>query len=353
MIGQEEEMKGFRLDDVVPDAGDTAPERGGDEIPPLTPEELEEIITEASLFVTEEDMENALLQEGIAVNAVLRGYLREVGEGAPLTPEEEADLAARLAEGDDESKKRLIEGSLRLVISVARRYADTGVPILDLIQEGNLGLMSAAENYDRTKGYRFSSYVVWHIRRAVIRAAADTGRDARLSAQAVERVRRVMESSRRLKREYGREPSAAEISRDTGLTEDLAEEALNILEEAGTKESEPGSCGKAGARDMEKNDSAFNSEENIRRFNAMKETARRVLHRLSPHEEQVIRMRFGLDDGRAHTVEETAKAFGITAQRVRQIEVKAFRGINFHSRIRSERPKASLDAADDGTSDPG
>ena len=231
------------------------------------------------------------------------------------------------------------------MISVARRYADTGVPILDLIQEGNLGLMNAAENYDRTKGYRFSSFVVWHIRRAVIRAAADTGRDARLSAEAVERVRRVMESRRRLNKEYGREPSAAEISLDTGLTEDMTEEALNILEEAGTKDSGPES-GKE-ARSAEKGGGAVFGEENIQRFNVMKELARSVLHKLSPREEQVIRMRFGLDDGKVHTLEETAKAFGIAKEHVRQIEAKAFRGFHYTSRRRRERLKAFLDSADD------
>ena len=334
MIGQEEEKRplepdngildNLRMDDPIPDGlWEDEPERGDAEIPPLSPEELEEIVAGAGLLVTCEDMERALEQDGIPLTAPLRAYLREIGAVPPLTPEEEGELTARAAEGDEDSKSRLIEGSLRLVLSVARRYADTGVPLNDLIQEGSLGLMSAVENYDRTKGHRFSAYALWWIRRAVLRAAADRSRDERLSVRTVERISRVTRSRLALKRAYGREPSMEEIAADTGMTVDAVTEAVYIAMDVGS----PAPARDVPAREtVEKKTSPEQDAEarERRKFEMIRKMVADALRyaSLTAREEKLIRMRFGLDDGRPHTLEEVAAAFGITKERVRLIEAK-------------------------------
>lgn len=305
-------------DDMLGDGEDDAVE-----IPPLSPEELEEVTAEAEFFDTAEDMEKALEQEGIKVDTPLRIYIREVCECPLLTAEEENALARRMAEGDKEAGDRLIEANLRLVLSVARRFANRGVPLGDLIQEGSLGLMQAAEKFDGRKGYRFSTYAVWWIRRAVSRAVADQSRVVRLPLHVVESIYRVTKSRRDLTAEYGRDPTVDEIAADTGMTEDKVEEVMRIaadpdlFEKPETAEEapQPGEDEPAGdgARD-----------ENALRL--LQERVRAALDTLDPEDAAVVRMRFGLEDGRAHTADEVARAFGIPRERVRQIEAEVFSG---------------------------
>ena len=293
------------------------------EIPPLSPEELEEVTAEAELFDTAEDMEKALEQEGIRVDTPLRIYIREVHECPMLTAEEEAALARRVAEGDREAGGRLIEANLRLVLSVARRFADRGVPFGDLIQEGSLGLMQAAEKFDGTKGYRFATYAVWWIRRAISRAVADQSRVVRLPLHMVESIYRVTKSRRDLTAEYGREPTVDEIAADTGMTEDKVEEVMRIaadpdlFEKPEAAEEAPQSGESAPAGDGSRDEQALR---------LLQEKVRAALDTLDPGDAAVIRMRFGLEDGRAHTADEVAAAFGIAKERVRQIEAEVFSG---------------------------
>lgn len=319
----EEDVWSFPVPDEITDDMLGEGEDGVFELPPLSPEELEEVTADAELYDTAEDMEKALEQEGIKVDPPLRVYIREVHECPLLTAEEEDALARRMAEGDREAGDRLIEANLRLVLSVARRFADRGVPLGDLIQEGSLGLMQAAEKFDGTKGYRFSTYAVWWIRRAVSRAVADQSRVVRLPVHMVESIYRVTKSRRDLTAEYGREPTVDEIAADTGMTEDKVEEVMRIaadpdvLEKPGTAEEAPQPGKGAPAGEGSRDEAALR---------LLQEKVRSALDTLDPEDAAVVRMRFGLEDGRVHTADEVAAAFGIARERVRQIEAEVFSG---------------------------
>ena len=312
--GAEEEWS-FPIPDSLPDEPEEREETAG----PLTPDELEEILGEAELYRGAAEMESVLEQEGIPVDGHLRTYLREISSYPFLTEEEERELARRASEGDAEARERLIESELRLTVAVAKRYAGRGLPIGDLIQEGSMGLMSAAGKYDADKGYSFSTYAVWWIRRAVGTAVSDRSRVLRLPMHMVESIYRVRKSSDRLLVQLGREPSVDEIAADVGMTADLVEEVLRIAADPSVLEAQdsPSEGGSADedAETVEKEParSALDGLADLIRYS-----------RLSPREEKVMRFRFGMDGERARTLDETAEEFGITRDRVRQIESRLF-----------------------------
>ena len=311
----EEENWSFPLPDTIPD--EPAEERE-ETAGPLTPDELEEILGEAELYRGATEMESVLEQEGIPVDAHLRTYLREISDYPFLTEEEERELARRASEGDEEARERLIESELRLTVAVAKRYAGRGLPIGDLIQEGSMGLMSAAEKFDADKGYSFSTYAVWWIRRAVGTAVSDRSRVLRLPMHMVESIYRVRKSSDRLLVQLGREPSVDEIAADVGMTADLVEEVLRIAADPSVLETQD-SPSEGGSADE---DAQAGEEKTARVMDGLADLIR--YSRLSPREEKVMRFRFGMDGERARTLDETAEEFGITRDRVRQIESRLF-----------------------------
>lgn len=331
--GAEEEWS-FPIPDALPDEPEEREETAG----PLTPDELEEILGEAELYRGAAEMESVLEQEGIPVDAHLRTYLREISDYPFLTEAEERELARRASEGDEDARERLIESELRLTVAVAKRYAGRGLPIGDLIQEGSMGLMSAAEKFDADKGYSFSTYAVWWIRRAVGTAVSDRSRVLRLPMHMVESIYQVRKSSDRLLVQLGREPSVDEIAADTGMTADLVEEVLRIAADPSVLEAQD-SPSEGGSADEDAQSGDAGEEKTARVMEGLADLIR--YSRLSPREEKVMRFRFGMDGGRARTLDETAEKFGVTRERVRQIE----------SRLFSRRSSSPADFTPDGTED--
>ncbi len=294
-------------------------------------EELEEIRSEAESYRSAEDMVKALSQEGVAVDDPVRMYLKEIGQIPLITQEEELVLAARILEGDEEAKNKLVESNLRLVVSIAKRYMGKGMFLLDLIQEGNLGLMKAVEKFDCTKGYKFSTYATWWIRQAISRAIADQARTIRLPVHMVESMHRVSRSQRKLLQELGREPSLEEIGRDAGLSPAKVAEIMKMAQDPVSLETPVGEADESHLGDfIPDEDSASPSD--AAAYQMLREQLGEVLHSLSPREEMVVRLRYGLDDGRPRTLEEVGQQFQITRERIRQIEAKALRKIRHPSR---------------------
>ncbi|MBE6725909.1 MAG: RNA polymerase sigma factor RpoD [Ruminococcaceae bacterium] len=325
----EEEMKedaewSFPVPDVITDEMLGGEEEEPEEVLPLSAEALEEITGEAEQFADAEDMEKALEQDGIIVDAPVSMYLREIHAYPLLTPEEEAALGRAMAEGDDDAKERMIEANLRLVVSVAKRFEGRGLSLSDLIQEGNLGLMKAADKYDYSKGYRFSTYATWWIRQAVSRAIADQSRTIRIPVHMVESIYRVTRSQRELTQKNGREPTVDEIAEDTGMSEDKVQEVMRIASDPVSLEMPVGESDDSHLEDTIP-DRGNPTPEEAASFRLLKEQLTLVLSYLSPREEKILRLRFGLEDGVAHTLEEVGQTFSITRERIRQIESKALR----------------------------
>ena len=325
----EEEMKedaewSFPVPDVITDEMLGGEEEEPEEVLPLSAEALEEITGEAEQFADAEDMEKALEQDGIIVDAPVSMYLREIHAYPLLTPEEEAALGRAMAEGDDDAKERIIEANLRLVVSVAKRFEGRGLSLSDLIQEGNLGLMKAADKYDYSKGYRFSTYATWWIRQAVSRAIADQSRTIRIPVHMVESIYRVTRSQRELTQKNGREPTVDEIAEDTGMSEDKVQEVMRIASDPVSLEMPVGESDDSHLEDTIP-DRGNPTPEEAASFRLLKEQLTLVLSYLSPREEKILRLRFGLEDGVAHTLEEVGQTFNITRERIRQIESKALR----------------------------
>ncbi len=301
------------------DISDATLELGDDEI---EPEELEEVT---------EDVDTLLTQEGVSIDDPVRMYLKEIGKVPLLSAEKELELANRMANGDLEAKKQLIEANLRLVVSIAKRYANRGMFFLDLIQEGNLGLMKAAEKFDYGKGFKFSTYATWWIRQAITRAIADQARTIRIPVHMVETINKVLRVSRQLLQEMGREPTDEEISKSMDLPIDKVREILKIAQEPVSLEMPIGE-----EEDSHLGD--FIADENTpapadaASYQMLREHLFEVLHTLTPREEAVLKLRFGLEDGRPRTLEEVGKVFDITRERIRQIEAKALRKLRHPSR---------------------
>ena len=271
------------------------------------------------------------LIEDFGTSDMVRMYLREIGKIPLLTAEEELDLAKRMAEGDEAARQKMAEANLRLVVSIAKRYVGRGLQFLDLIQEGNLGLIKAVEKFDWTRGYKFSTYATWWIRQAISRAIADQARTIRIPVHMVETLNRVVRCSRQMTQDLGREPTPEEIALALDMPLSKVEETLRIAQDPVSLETPVGGEEDSHLGDFIEDDSAAEPDE-AAAAKLMKEQLAEVLSTLSPREEQVLRMRFGLDDGKAHTLEEVGNAFNVTRERIRQIEAKALRKLRHPSR---------------------
>jgi len=280
------------------------------------------------------------LPEGVSIDDPVRMYLKEIGKVPLLTAEEEVELAKRMEAGDNEAKRRLAEANLRLVVSIAKRYVGRGMLFLDLIQEGNLGLIKAVEKFDYRKGYKFSTYATWWIRQAITRAIADQARTIRIPVHMVETINKLIRVSRQLLQEMGREPHPEEIAKEMNLSVDKVREIMKISQEPVSLETPIGEEEDSHLGDFIPDDDAPAPAE-AAAFTLLKEQLIDVLDTLTTREEKVLRLRFGLDDGRARTLEEVGKEFNVTRERIRQIEAKALRKLRHPSR--SKKLKDYLD----------
>ena len=269
--------------------------------------------------------------EGVTIDDPVRMYLKEIGKVPLLTPAEEIEIAKRMAEGDQDAKRQLSEANLRLVVSVAKRYVGRGMLFLDLIQEGNLGLIKAVEKFDYEKGYKFSTYATWWIRQAITRAIADQARTIRIPVHMVETINKLIRVNRQLLQEYGREPRPDEIAAEMGISEEKVREIIKVAQEPVSLETPIGEEEDSHLGDFIPDDDAPAPAE-VAAFTLLKEQLMEVLDTLTPREEKVLRLRFGLDDGKARTLEEVGKEFNVTRERIRQIEAKALRKLRHPSR---------------------
>jgi len=335
MLTYKEVMDAFEKIDLPPDKIERiydALERMGIDVLPEADEEIEEIDLE-------EDPELSI-PEGITIDDPVRMYLKEIGKVPLLTAEEGIELAKRMEAGEEEPKKRLAEANLRLVVIIAKRYVGRGMLFLDLIQEGNLGLIKAVEKFDYRKGFKFSTYATWWIRQAITRAIADQARTIRIPVHMVETINKLIRVSRQLLQELGREPTPEEIAHEMGLSEDKVREIMKISQEPVSLETPIGEEEDSHLGDFIPDDDAPAPDESAA-FTLLKEQLIDVLDTLTPREEKVLRLRFGLDDGRARTLEEVGKEFNVTRERIRQIEAKALRKLRHPSR--SKKLKDYLD----------
>ena len=315
---------------------------GDDALPPVDEDALPELEELEELEeVTEEEMnETEAMADTFSTDDPVRMYLKEIGKVPLLTPEEEQDLAKRMAEGDEEAKRRMAEANLRLVVSIAKRYVGRGMLFLDLIQEGNLGLIKAVEKFDYTKGYKFSTYATWWIRQAITRAIADQARTIRIPVHMVETINKVIRVSRQLLQELGHDPSAEEIAAEMNMPVDKVRDILKIAQEPVSLETPIGEEEDSHLGDFIPDEDASEPSE-AASFSLLKEQLMGVLDTLTPREKKVLSLRFGLEDGRQRTLEEVGQEFNVTRERIRQIEAKALRKLRHPSR--SKRLKDYLD----------
>lgn len=290
------------------------------------------------ILLTEEDevdVENIDLSvpEGVSIEDPVRMYLKEIGKVPLLSAEEEIELAERMEQGDEEAKKKLAEANLRLVVSIAKRYVGRGMLFLDLIQEGNLGLIKAVEKFDHRKGFKFSTYATWWIRQAITRAIADQARTIRIPVHMVETINKLIRVSRQLLQELGREPSPEEIAAEMNMPVERVREILKISQEPVSLETPIGEEEDSHLGDFIQDDHVPVPAD-AATFILLKEQLSEVLGTLTEREQKVLRLRFGLDDGRARTLEEVGKEFNVTRERIRQIEAKALRKLRHPSRSR-------------------
>ena len=282
-------------------------------------------------FDRAENMEKALAADGVMIDDPVKLYLKEIGRVPLLDVATEADLARRMSEGDEKAKKELVEANLRLVVSIAKRYVGKGLFFLDLIQEGNLGLMKAVSKFDYTKGYKFSTYATWWIRQAITRAIADQARTIRIPVHMVETIHKVTKKSREMLQEKGREVSPDEIAKEVNMPAEKVREIMKIAQDPISLETPVGEEEDSHIGDfIEDQESPAPAE--AASYELLREQLNEVLHTLTPREEQVLRLRFGLEDGRQRTLEEVGQQFNITRERIRQIEAKALRKLRHPSR---------------------
>ena len=283
----------------------------------------------------EGDVENLdiSIPDSVSIEDPVRMYLKEIGKVPLLSAEEEIDLAQRMEDGDEEAKKNLAEANLRLVVSIAKRYVGRGMLFLDLIQEGNLGLIKAVEKFDYRKGYKFSTYATWWIRQAITRAIADQARTIRIPVHMVETINKLIRVSRQLLQELGREPTPEEIAKEMNMPVDRVREILKISQEPVSLETPIGEEEDSHLGDFIQDDQVPVPAE-AAAFTLLREQLQEVLETLTDREQKVLRLRFGLDDGRARTLEEVGKEFNVTRERIRQIEAKALRKLRHPSRSR-------------------
>jgi len=306
--------KGIEIVDELPDDAERVEEPEAAEKAETTPDDID-----------------LSIPDGISIDDPVRMYLKEIGRVPLLTGDEEIKLAQRMEQGDEEAKRRLAEANLRLVVSIAKRYVGRGMLFLDLIQEGNLGLIKAVEKFDYNKGYKFSTYATWWIRQAITRAIADQARTIRIPVHMVETINKLIRVSRQLLQELGREPQPEEIGKEMDISVERVREIMKIAQEPVSLETPIGEEEDSHLGDFIEDQDAQAPAE-AASFMLLKEQLEEVLDTLTPREEKVLRLRFGLDDGRARTLEEVGQHFGVTRERIRQIEAKALRKLRHPSR---------------------
>ena len=287
--------------------------------------------------VTQEEINDTdALADSFSTDDPVRMYLKEIGKVPLLSPEEELELATRMSQGDEEAKRRMTEANLRLVVSIAKRYVGRGMLFLDLIQEGNLGLIKAVEKFDHTKGYKFSTYATWWIRQAITRAIADQARTIRIPVHMVETINKTIRVSRQLLQELGHDPSAEEIARELDMPVEKVRDILKISQEPVSLETPIGEEEDSHLGDFIPDEDASEPSE-AASFSLLREQLEEVLDTLAPREKKVLELRFGIVDGRTRTLEEVGKEFNVTRERIRQIEAKALRKLRHPSRSKKLR----------------
>ena len=304
--------------------------------PDVLPSEAELQSLEQEPFVDPAEAPEALPDDSIRTDDPVRMYLKEIGKIPLLTQEQEQSIAQRMAEGDENARKQMAEANLRLVVSIAKRYVGRGMQLLDLIQEGNLGLLKAVEKFDYTKGYKFSTYATWWIRQAITRAIADQARTIRIPVHMVETINRVIRTAHSMVQDLGRDPTPQEIAKEMNIELSKVEEILKFAQEPVSLETPIGEEEDSHLGDFIQDEDASQPAE-AASFTMLREQLEEVLSTLAEREEQVLRMRFGLIDGKAHTLEEVGKEFDVTRERIRQIEAKALRKLRHPSRSKKLR----------------
>lgn len=298
--------------------------------------DAEDDITPDMDDVEEFDIHDLSVPPGVKINDPVRMYLKEIGRVPLLTADEEIELAIRIENGDEAASRRLAEANLRLVVSIAKRYVGRGMLFLDLIQEGNMGLLKAVEKFDFRKGFKFSTYATWWIRQAITRAIADQARTIRIPVHMVETINKLIRVSRQLLQDLGREPSAEEIAAEMDLSPEKVREIQKIAQEPVSLETPIGEEDDSHLGDFIEDQDAL-APSDAAAYELLKEQLEDVLDTLTDREENVLRLRFGLDDGRTRTLEEVGKVFGVTRERIRQIEAKALRKLRHPSRSKRLR----------------
>ncbi len=305
----------------------------GLEDPPLPEGDAEDDAQEGADSEVLDDQLDLSVPDGIALDDPVRMYLKEIGRVRLLNAQQEVELAQRIEQGDEAAAKQLAEANLRLVVSIARRYVGRGMHFLDLIQEGNLGLMKAVEKFDYRKGFKFSTYATWWIRQAISRAIADQARTIRIPVHMVETINRLVRTQRQLLQDLGREPTAEEIADEMDVSADRVREIMKVAQEPVSLETPIGDEGDSHLADFIEDEEA-ESPADAASYLLLREQIGEVLATMTPREQKVLELRFGLEDGRARTLEEVGHAFGVTRERIRQIEAKALRKLRHPSRAK-------------------
>ncbi len=322
--------------DIIDDTNDVKIDDDFDKEPDF--DELEEPPVEELEEISQEELDNALVIDDVTLNDPVKLYLKEIGRVPLLTGEEEIELAQKILDGDKMAKQRLTEANLRLVVSIAKRYVGRGMHFLDLIQEGNVGLIKAVEKFDHTKGFKFSTYATWWIRQAITRAIADQARTIRIPVHMVETINKLKKIQSQLLHENGKEATEEEIAKAMGLTVARVREIVRVAQEPVSMETPIGPEEDSRLMDFIKDDDAL-APDDVALKTITNEDIDAVLKTLTPREENVIRLRFGLKDGRCHTLEEVGSEFEVTRERIRQIEAKALRKLRHPVRSNKFRDK--------------